>query len=234
MIDAPVSNVSETRELQNASAAFLHDVAGPLSCLMAGADLLSQKVNEKDDLSAEELAPLVGMMTDSVRFLQALVEQWRSFSNLHVLLGDRCDVQKAVDLAVSQVMEMMSSSNVVFQIQSQRQTREVAGNHFALARVLINLLKNAHEAVSPAHGRIHLTVASTDDGMQLVVSDNGPGISEAQMSKLFSPQFTTKANGRGLGLFISRKIIDALGGRIEVRSPGAMMGADFTITLPLV
>ena len=221
------------QELQNASAAFLHDVAGPLSSLMAGSDILSQKVNERDEIASEEILPVVTMMGDSVRYLRALVEQWRAFSELHVLLKDKCDVQQAIDLAVNQVMGMMASSGVIFQIHAQVGFHQVPGNHFALARVLINLLKNAFEAVSHANGRIILTVTKTSDLMEIVVADNGPGLSPSQRAKLFAPGFTTKTTGRGLGLFISNKIIEAINGKITVRSPGVMMGTDFIITLPL-
>jgi C4-dicarboxylate-specific signal transduction histidine kinase len=131
-------------------------------------------------------------------------------------------------------MDTMSSSKVVLQIQSQRDIHQVAGNHFALARVLINLIKNAFEAVSPVEGRIRLTVTTTDDTMQLVVSDNGPGIAPDVLTKIFTPLFSTKAGGRGMGLFISNKIIEAVEGKLTVRSPGAMLGTDFIITLPLV
>lgn len=234
LTEESVRSLGEIRELQNASAAFLHDVAGPLSCLMAGSDLLSDKVNEKDEITADEIVSVVAMMADSVRYLRALVEQWRAFSDLHILMKDKCDVQKAIDLAVDQVMDVMSSSSVVFQIQSQRESHNVPGNHFALARVLINILKNAYEAVSPVHGRICLTVTTSDNNVQLVVSDNGPGINTNLMHKVFTPQFSTKSNGRGLGLFISNKIIEAVEGKITVRSPGTMLGTDFIITLPRV
>ncbi|HUB68653.1 MAG TPA: response regulator [Candidatus Methylacidiphilales bacterium] len=229
-----IESIMGIRELQNASAAFLHDVGGPLSCLMAGSDLLSQKINESDEITSDELLPVVSMMGDNVRYLRALVEQWRAFSDLHVLLKDKCDVQQAIDLAVDQVMDMMASSGVVFQIEFHREARYIPGNHFALARVLINLLKNAYEAVSPDKGCICLTVTVADKEMQMVVSDNGPGIGPEQMAKLFTPRYTTKAKGHGLGLFISKKIIEAIEGRIVVRAPGRIRGTDFIITLPLV
>jgi signal transduction histidine kinase len=225
---------SEIRELQNASAAFLHDVAGPLSCLMAGSDLLNHKIKDKDDIASDEIVPVITMMAESVKYLRALVEQWRSFSDLHILLKGKCEVQEAIDLALSQVTDKMATSHVILQIQSQRGIYHVPGNHFALARVLINLVTNAYEAVSPVYGRICLDTTLTESGVQIVVSDNGPGISPSQISKIFTPQFTTKPNGQGLGLFISSKIIEAVEGKISVRSPGRMLGTDFIITLPLV
>ena len=222
------------RELQNASGAFLHDVAGPLSCLMAGSDILSQMVSGAEKLSVDDVESVSTMMGDSVRYLRALVEQWRAFSDLHVLRRDKCDVQKAIDLAVSQVMELLSLSGVVFQIKYHGEARQVPGNHFALARVLINLIKNAYEAVSPLNGRILLTINVLENELQLVVSDDGFGVKPDQIPHLFTPRFTTKTVGRGFGLFISKKIVEAVDGKITVQSPGQMRGTDFIITLPLV
>ncbi len=231
---AMVESMTAFREMQNASAAFLHDVAGPLSCLMAGSDLLNHKVLEQNDTASDEMASVIAMMGDNVRFLRALVEQWRTFSNLHVLMQDRCDIQKAVDLAVNQVMDMIALSGVAFQVEFHRHACSIPGNHFALARVLINLIRNAYEAISPLTGRISLTITASKDQVCMVVSDNGPGIKPEQMAKLFTPHFTTKSSGRGFGLFISQKIIEAIEGRIEVQCPGKMGGTDFIITLPLV
>lgn len=226
-------NLSELQEIQNASAAFLHDVAGPLSGLTVASDLMNQRL-QMDEATSEEIISLAAMVADNVRYMGALLEQWRTFSELHVSLRDKCHIQAAIDLAVRQVMSLMPSSNVVFQIQAQRGTHYVPGNHFALARVLINLLKNAYEAVSPNCGRISLTVTTTDTHLQIVVSDNGPGVPADQIPKLFLPQFTTKSGGRGLGLFIAKKIIEAVKGTITTHVPGNMLGTDFIITLPLV
>jgi len=234
-IKESLHNFCDFRDLQNASAAFLHDVSGPLSCLMAGSDLLSQKVNEKDKLTAEEISSLVTMMSGNVSYLRALVEQWRSFSELHTLMHGKFEAQKAIDLALSQVMDQISSMGIILQIQTQHGESFIPGNHFAMARVLINLLKNAFDAVSPENGRIHLTASTTpENGFQFTVSDNGPGLSPEMANRIFASRFTTKSQGKGLGLFISKKIIEAIGGTITVRSPGTMSGADFVITLPLV
>lgn len=221
------------RDFQNASAAFLHDVSGPLSCLMAGSDILSQKVVENDEITADEIGHVITMMSDSVSYLRALVNQWRSFSELHTLIHDKFEAQKAIDLALSQVMNQISSSGIVLQIQTHHGQVRIPGNHFAIARVLINLLNNAFQAVSPVNGRVHLVASTGENSFQFEICDNGPGIAAGQLDQIFTSGFTTKSNGRGLGLFISKKVIEAVGGKITVRSPGILSGADFIITLPL-
>ena len=117
-----------------------------------------------------------------------------------------------------------------------------------LTRVLVNLVKNAAEAM-PAGGRIHLGLRqmSARQGaapwLQLTIEDNGPGIPEESLDKIFDSGFTTRATGaaanggwqpahRGLGLSITRSIVEAAGGRIHAanRTPA---GARFEIELPL-
>jgi signal transduction histidine kinase len=117
-----------------------------------------------------------------------------------------------------------------------------------LTRVLVNLVKNAAEAM-PSGGRIQLglhekfTASGPAEWMSLTIEDNGPGISEAALGKIFQSGFTTKSGRqqekggwpvthRGLGLAISRSIVEAAGGRMHAsnRSQG---GARFEIELPV-
>lgn len=232
-VNESLHHFCDFRDFQNASAAFLHDVSGPLSCLMAGSDILSQKIFEKDKITADEIGHVITMMSNSVGYLRSLVNQWRSFSDLHTLIHDKFEAQKAIDLALSQVMSQISSSGIVLQIQTQHGQLRIPGNHFVIARVLINLLSNAFQAVSPVNGRVHLLASTNEGRFQFEVCDNGPGITGGQIDQIFTSGYTTKSNGKGLGLFISKKIIEAVGGTITARSPGIMSGADFIVTLPL-
>ncbi|ANB03672.1 histidine kinase [Ectothiorhodospira sp. BSL-9] len=100
-------------------------------------------------------------------------------------------------------------------------------------QVLINLLRNAMDAVqgrSPA--RIDLQVASTRDGLTMIVTDTGPGIPPERLPRLFDPFATWKEGGLGLGLSISRSLIEAHGGQLTARNlPEG--GAEFRFNLPL-
>jgi C4-dicarboxylate-specific signal transduction histidine kinase len=97
--------------------------------------------------------------------------------------------------------------------------------------VIINLLKNALESMDGAlEGRLSITTAAREGLVELTVSDTGCGIRLDSMDKLFSPFFTTKIGGVGLGLSVSQRIVAQHGGRIEVDSrPG--VGSRFTVTL---
>ena len=92
-----------------------------------------------------------------------------------------------------------------------------------------NLISNAVDAVSEEENpRISLSLNQTSSELEVVVEDNGEGIPEERLEKLFEPRFTSKRSGTGLGLTIAKSIVDQLDGSIEVSSePG--VGATFRV-----
>jgi C4-dicarboxylate-specific signal transduction histidine kinase len=104
-----------------------------------------------------------------------------------------------------------------------------------LQQVILNLARNAFEALlDAAPGSRHVMIASLPagaHGVEIVVSDNGPGIAPEIADRLFHPFATTKGNGTGLGLAISRTIVRSLGGTIAVRA-AEPRGSTFCVQLP--
>ena len=114
----------------------------------------------------------------------------------------------------------------------------VDGRRSQLARVLVNLITNSVQAidsVGQTDGRIRISLSPAriagSDGWRIDVEDNGPGVSDEDLSKLFTPNFTTKKTGTGLGLAICRSIIEQSQGTIGY-SRSELGGARFTIVLP--
>jgi signal transduction histidine kinase len=97
-------------------------------------------------------------------------------------------------------------------------------------RVLVNLLQNAFDA-TPPEGRVVVGTRRLVHRVKLWVRDGGPGISEEARSQLFQPFFSTKERGTGLGLYLSREIIMAHDGRVDLRSTKPQ-GAQATVLLP--
>ncbi|OJI48864.1 C4-dicarboxylate transport sensor protein DctB [Vibrio vulnificus] len=105
-------------------------------------------------------------------------------------------------------------------------------HHIELEQVLINLIHNAIQALEgQVDGQIVIECAIEQDACQLIVSDNGPGIEATKLAHLFDPFFTTKPEGLGLGLTISKRIIESYQGGLEaeLHSPHGMR---FTLSLP--
>ena len=105
-----------------------------------------------------------------------------------------------------------------------------------IEQVLVNVLRNAIEsmqAIPEPNRQLTISTRSEDGFLCVSIRDNGHGISPETLTRLFNPFFTTKAEGMGLGLSISRSIIEAHGGRMEVESiPG--QGTTFSFLLPLL
>jgi signal transduction histidine kinase len=97
-------------------------------------------------------------------------------------------------------------------------------------RVFINLIKNAIDAI-PEKGTIIITSCQTRNYMKIAFTDTGKGIPEETLKKLFTPLFTTKAQGMGFGLAICKRIVEAHGGTITVKTV-INKGTTFTIALP--
>src|SRR5205085_5619349 len=99
-----------------------------------------------------------------------------------------------------------------------------------LTQVVLNLVLNAIDATGKA-GRIDLRACREGEGLVLQVEDDGRGIGLADRCRLFQPFFTTKSQGTGLGLFISRQIVEELGGSLTYQTePGR--GTTFHVRLP--
>ena len=113
----------------------------------------------------------------------------------------------------------------------------VKGPKPQLTRVFVNLLGNAVQAVEGRGGAkvyVSLRKSIRDGYYDIVVEDNGPGVSEDNIPKLFTPNFTTKSGGSGLGLAISRSILDRCGATISYSRSFTLQGACFTIQYPAI
>ena len=109
-------------------------------------------------------------------------------------------------------------------------TPAAAADEDVLRQVLLNLILNALD-VSPRGGQVQLQGRAVEDGVELVVADEGPGIPPEVRDRLFEPFFTTKPNGTGLGLAIVHSLVDQHGGRVWA-DRGETGGAAFHIRLP--
>jgi C4-dicarboxylate-specific signal transduction histidine kinase len=111
----------------------------------------------------------------------------------------------------------------------------VLANRIHLQQVLVNLMINGLESMTAVHHQQVLTITaetSSDHFVEIAVADNGMGIAPEQLDKLFSQFHTTKPNGLGLGLIISKTLIEGQGGQISAENMAAG-GAKFRIRLPV-
>jgi signal transduction histidine kinase len=143
----------------------------------------------------------------------------------------RIDVRLMLE-EVFQLARPMLENHAGIQVKLELQDcSEVYGNSDELRRAFINLLLNAIDAM-PVGGTLTVGCAAVDDQIEVSMTDTGSGISPSDQNKIFSPYFTTKPKGTGLGLAGARRAIEAQGGEIRFESSvGA--GTTFYVKLPL-
>jgi signal transduction histidine kinase len=100
-----------------------------------------------------------------------------------------------------------------------------------IKQVVTNIVKNAVEAAPSGSGRVEVRVSGKDGFVHLAVSDNGPGMRQDELAKVFQPFYTTKAQGVGLGMPIVKRLVDLHGGEVRVASE-AGKGTLVTLKLP--
>jgi signal transduction histidine kinase len=162
-----------------------------------------------------------------------IIEEFLELSREREKVLAPIDINGLVDRALQLIGEQMRRSGINLETRLDRSLPEISGDGVALERVLINLLTNAHDAL-PQGGNVTIATGLLGDEQQwqhLTVADNGPGIHPDNVGKVFDLLYTTKSSGSGLGLWLSRRIIQEHNGRIDVQSELGK-GTTFTIRLP--
>jgi len=131
--------------------------------------------------------------------------------------------------ALSELMEMIKPKNIpsTVQVNLPKNNFQVLGNFYKLVVVLSNIVENSIEAMKN-NGVVNIFAKETDDYITIDIKDSGPGIPPELIKKAFSSLYTTKPDGNGLGLKISKTIIELHGGSISVRNNPTT----FSIKLP--
>ena len=220
------------------AAGLAHEIKNPLAGIQGAVDILIRRRDKNDP----EREALEGMRHEVQRIdstVRALLDRARPrlVSVKETSLADI--VERAVSLARAQLTKASSQGHhVSIEFEPPEEPIIVPIDAAQIEDAVLNLIINAIEAAD-GDGRIEIRIARSEsdseghsDEAVIEVSDNGRGISEADLSRIFSPFFTTTSGGTGLGLPAVRRIARAHGGRTEVQSKLGE-GSTFTIHLPL-
>lgn len=211
-----------------------HEVKNPLTPIRLAAERLKFKLSGGLD---EERRSLLDKATQTivsqVDALKRLVDAFGDYAHTPALELETVDVEAVI----REVVDLYTSGDmaVKFELDLSAATRGIQGDPDRIRQVLHNLIRNAQEAHPDGRPRIRIaTGISEGDGsrwLELVLEDDGPGIPEAMMERLFEPYVTSKTRGTGLGLAITRRIVDEHGG--QIRAENSATGARVTILFPL-
>jgi PAS domain S-box-containing protein len=243
-----VDDLTETRRLQEAmgikdrlsavgemSAGIAHEIKNSLHSLLGYANLL------RDDARSEPPLPVQGILTE-VRSLENLVKGILEFSRPSRLMRAPVDLNRLVRETVDATAESARGRSVTVSLELDENIPPVAVDFESVKRVFMNCTLNAIEAMG-AGGVLTITTRPAElaealdsvrraRAVRIGFRDTGPGIPEADRQRIFTPFFTTKREGHGLGLALVHKTVSDHGGRVQLHSR-ERVGTEFVILLPV-
>jgi len=210
-------------------AGVAHELNNPLTSVVGFSELLLRK-----RVSPEIKRQLRRISSEAIRtskIVQNLLSVVRSHKPERILVGINGVIQNVLELKSRQLH--LDNIRLIRRLSDGKTLPKVVGDYQQLLEVFLNIINNAHQAMSSDRGKGTLTVHTTsNDGAVIIrISDTGPGIAKEIQDKLFQPFFTTKPEGTGLGLNISQKIIREHGGNVTFTN-GRARGTTFVICLP--
>jgi len=199
-----------------------HDLRNPLQGIAGALHLLKQ-----ESLTAEERAEMLQVIETSVHYSDAIVRDLSDYSAEIKLKPVETTLKSSIRCAIHAVK--VPQNVTVRDLSEDQPTLRVDPDR--MKRVFINLIENAIDAM-PQGGTLTIISRKFDGNVEITLTDTGSGMSEKVMENLWKPLQTTKAKGLGLGLAICKRIIDAHGGTISVKSKVGE-GTTMTIRLPI-
>lgn len=227
-----VSDATEVRRLEDRlltcerlaslgllAAGVVHDLNNPLTALYANLEEVADFLAARDDEGAQRALAEVGYALEAAEQIRALAQDLRVFARGGVQRVRPVDVEKVLESALRVVVRPVRHQ--IRLIKDVSPTPPVRATESGLAQVFLNLLANAVDALSEReHRELHVALRTSADGqgVEVEVRDTGAGMPEEVQRRAFTPFFTTKDAGSGLGLFTSQRIVTSIGGDLEIHS----------------
>ncbi len=201
----------------------LNNSLAPISSLAHSGKIAMEKM-KANSASDESWTPLVHILTsigERANHLAEFIEGYGTFARL-----------PSPRIKTFDMMDMMTnlSQQHKFTLEGRKENFDVQLDQSQIEQVLINLVKNAREAAGD-DGTVGLSVERRNDCLVIVISDDGPGMSDEIMQQALLPFYSTKQGGSGLGLALCREIVEAHNGRLSIRN-GLTSGVDVIVSIP--
>ena len=226
-LDHEMRRLERIVSLGEISANVAHELKNPLTVMYANMEWLLEKL-------PEQFRPRVQITIDHMERMEAIIGRMGILSKEQPLAKRLVDLNDLVVQMLDFVEKNLQEKRIGLEIEVPAAPQWLEGDPAQIQQVLLNLIMNASQAIGSdgtVAVRLSRRLRGGCSGIEVCVTDSGPGIPTHLLGRIFEPFFTTKETGTGLGLSITRQVVAAHGGRISARnSPGG--GACFTVWLP--
>jgi two-component system, LuxR family, sensor kinase FixL len=225
-------HVARVSELGQVSAGIAHELNQPLAAMLNYSNAAKRMAGSDAPDAMAKVQAVVTKIAEQAERAGQIVRRMRNF--LEKRAGSH-EVESIVEIAEdAMALGLIGAKSGAVEVRFLPETGlpPVIADRVQIQQVLVNLLRNAVEAMADAPTReLTLAITHQDDMVHVAVTDTGPGIAPEVAAKLFMPFVTTKVHGMGIGLAISRSIVEGHGGTMTAgANPGG--GARFDFTLP--
>lgn len=210
--------------------AVAHEIKNPLNVINLSVDHLGKKFMEGDRANPDQTTKLITSVKDEITRIGQMASDLMNYGRPAPLSLERTDMRELLQETITLVSAQADEQGVEINVEDDGIPANVMGDGERLKSCLSNIAINALQAM-PAGGRLAARVHKSDGVVEVMIADTGAGISPESIDKIFEPYFSTKKTGVGLGLAVTKKIIEEHHGSIEVRSE-INHGTSFILKLP--
>jgi two-component system sensor kinase FixL len=233
-LQSELLHVSRLSAMGQMSSAIAHELNQPLTAIANYVKAARRTLDKPDGLSIPRAQEMIDKAAQQVLRAGAIIRNLREFIEKRESHRAPENLNTVVEEAIALGFVGTAHLNVRTRLELDPLVPPVLIDRIQIQQVLINLIRNAIEAMQEVDGR-ELTISTVVDGpdfAKVTVLDSGPGFTEEVLKSLFQPFVTTKEKGMGIGLTICQSIVDAHGGSI-VAFAGVPRGAGFRFRVPL-
>jgi PAS domain S-box-containing protein len=232
-IQADLARVSRVTTMGELTASVAHEVNQPIAAAVTNAKTCLRWLTRDQPDVEEARAAAMRIVNDGTRAAE-IIKRIRLLFKKGTLERELVDVTEVIREMIVLLRGEAMNSFVVVRTELEADTPQALADRVQLQQVLMNLMLNAIDAMKDADGARELDIKSQraeNDYVLVCVSDTGSGLPAQQADQLFNAFFTTKPHGTGMGLSISRSIVESHGGRLWAAN-NSPRGASFCFTLP--
>lgn len=219
-----IKELEKEKQIRTSLFKITHEIKNPMAVCKGYLDMLdtsnSNQVERYIPIIKEEIDRTLLILNDFLSLNKVKIEK------------DIMDISFLVDDVIDSINPLLKNKKIALETKLFDDEVYINGDYNRLKQVLINVIKNSIEAINDSSGKITVSTKLDKNNYYIVISDNGMGMNEEVLSKVMEPFYTTKKNGTGLGISLSKEILDAHNAKIEYKSEESI-GTSVLISIPL-
>ncbi|MCB4204142.1 HAMP domain-containing protein [Deferribacterales bacterium Es71-Z0220] len=210
-----IERINIWKEMANRIA---HEIKNPLTPIKLNAERVAKKAYDIDNDKLRDLIlKSMNKIINESNELYTLVQEFSNFSKSDVINKEKIGIK----ILISEILELYEKNDKNIKLNLKSNFSEeimINADKQQLKRAFLNLINNSFDSIKHDNGKISVYLNKKGNLLEIIIEDNGTGIKEENISKLFLPYFSTKPSGTGLGLAIVKKIIENHNGKVFVKS----------------